>query len=283
MIARRTTLASYLVVCSFILACAGRHPTPEALAADDSPAAAPEPVVLEVENHNWADVVLYVVHDGVQTRFTQVAAAHNVAAAPGSDGGDSPRGPPDRRHRQLRVAGNLNPGKHRGSIDDRKQPQPLQRRSLVESISRPGAACFRRFRKDRRLPSPPETPRRLWPPPSKYSSVPKSCSSPRSRCPPKGSQSRANRTCPVLDLPARRDGLRPPSTNQSLPAAFPPTFARADQSSAPDLQLPCRSGEFSRRDRALLPRRGLECRPCTRPSSRTALTAGPFEPSFELL
>jgi hypothetical protein len=76
--ARRTTLASYLAVCSFLLACAGRHPTPEALAAE-SPAVDREPVVLEVENHNWADVVLYVVHDGVQTRFTQVAAAHNIS------------------------------------------------------------------------------------------------------------------------------------------------------------------------------------------------------------
>jgi len=37
------------------------------------------PVVLEVENHNWADVVLYVLHDGVQTRFTQVAAAHKLS------------------------------------------------------------------------------------------------------------------------------------------------------------------------------------------------------------
>jgi hypothetical protein len=36
-------------------------------------------VVLEVENHNWADVVLYVLHDGIQTRFTQVAAAHNAS------------------------------------------------------------------------------------------------------------------------------------------------------------------------------------------------------------
>jgi len=79
MIARRTTLAAYLVVSSFLLACAGRHPTPEALASSDTETAAPEPVVLEVENHNWADVVLYVVHDGVQTRFTQVAAAHNVS------------------------------------------------------------------------------------------------------------------------------------------------------------------------------------------------------------
>jgi hypothetical protein len=37
------------------------------------------PIVLEVENHNWADVVLYVVHDGVHTRFAQVAAAHNLS------------------------------------------------------------------------------------------------------------------------------------------------------------------------------------------------------------
>jgi hypothetical protein len=78
MIARPTTLASYFVVCSFLLACAGRHPAPEALTSE-AEAAAPEPIVLEVENHNWADVVLYVVHDGVQTRFTQVAAAHNLS------------------------------------------------------------------------------------------------------------------------------------------------------------------------------------------------------------
>ena len=43
------------------------------------PATPAGPIVLEVENHNWADVVLYVLHDGVQTRFTQVAAAHNLS------------------------------------------------------------------------------------------------------------------------------------------------------------------------------------------------------------
>ncbi|HET9775896.1 MAG TPA: hypothetical protein VFP77_04935 [Gemmatimonadaceae bacterium] len=47
---------------------------------DESAAAVPAaPITLEVENHNWADVVLYVLHDGVQTRFTQVAAAHNLS------------------------------------------------------------------------------------------------------------------------------------------------------------------------------------------------------------
>ena len=80
MIARRTTFASYLVVWSLLVACAGRHHvTQEALTATPPETVASEPVVLEVENHNWADVVLYVVHDGVQTRFTQVAAAHNLS------------------------------------------------------------------------------------------------------------------------------------------------------------------------------------------------------------
>jgi hypothetical protein len=80
MIGRRTTLASCFIVSSLLLACAGRHPVTEApLLIAPPETAAPEPVVLEVENHNWADVVLYVLHDGVQTRFTQVAAAHNVS------------------------------------------------------------------------------------------------------------------------------------------------------------------------------------------------------------
>ena len=80
MVGRRTTLASYFIVSSLLLACAGRHPvTQDSLASAPPEITAPEPVVLEVENHNWADVVLYVLHDGVQTRFTQVAAAHNVS------------------------------------------------------------------------------------------------------------------------------------------------------------------------------------------------------------
>ena len=185
MMARRTTLASYFAVCSFLLACAGRHPTPEALAADDSPAVAPEPIVLEVENHNWADVVLYVVHEWGPNQVHPGGGSpqhldRDPAPTTGSDGSDSHRCPPDRRHRQLRFASGLDPGKHRGSIDDRKQPEPLEPRSLVESICHPEAACCRRFRRDRRLPWPPEMPRRLSPPPSGSSSARRSCSSPRS-------------------------------------------------------------------------------------------------------
>jgi hypothetical protein len=35
--------------------------------------------MLDVENHNWADVVLYVLHDGKQSRLTQVGGAHDVS------------------------------------------------------------------------------------------------------------------------------------------------------------------------------------------------------------
>jgi hypothetical protein len=80
MIGRRTILASCFIVPSLILACAGRHPVAEPASLVAAPDSVPsEPVVLEVENHNWADVVLYVLHDGIQTRFAQVAAAHNVS------------------------------------------------------------------------------------------------------------------------------------------------------------------------------------------------------------
>jgi hypothetical protein len=71
----RTIAASYFPVALVLAACAGRqHRADQAVVA-----LPPEPIVLEVENHNWADVVLYIVHDGVQSRFTQVAAAHDVS------------------------------------------------------------------------------------------------------------------------------------------------------------------------------------------------------------
>ena len=31
--------------------------------------------MLEVENHNWSDVVLFIIHDGRTHRFAQIAAA----------------------------------------------------------------------------------------------------------------------------------------------------------------------------------------------------------------
>jgi hypothetical protein len=72
---RRTTLGSCFVAAALLPACVHR----QAAFDEASLGLLTEPVVLEVENHNWADIVLYVVHDGVQTRFAQVAAAHNVS------------------------------------------------------------------------------------------------------------------------------------------------------------------------------------------------------------
>jgi hypothetical protein len=74
---RRTILASSLLAAAVLSACARRQPIAE------EPVPVPPPpvdaVVLEVENHNWADVVLYVVHDGKHTRFAQVPGARNVS------------------------------------------------------------------------------------------------------------------------------------------------------------------------------------------------------------
>lgn len=56
-------------------ACARQRP----VAFADPPVLPPDPVKLQVENHNWADIVLYIVHDGIQTRFTQIAAARDVS------------------------------------------------------------------------------------------------------------------------------------------------------------------------------------------------------------
>lgn len=77
MLVHRTALA-FVLGTAVLSGCARSIPVKGYDEAAPTPTAS-APVVLEVENHNWADVVLYVVHDGVQTRFTQVAAAHNAS------------------------------------------------------------------------------------------------------------------------------------------------------------------------------------------------------------
>ena len=76
MIVHSTTLALCVCFSAVLEACSHSVPVKD---FDEPVAAPPTPVVLEVENHNWADVILYVVHDGIQTRFAQVAAAHNLS------------------------------------------------------------------------------------------------------------------------------------------------------------------------------------------------------------
>src|SRR5436305_688244 len=72
MTVHRTTLACCVVFSAFLPGCSHSVPVQSYTEPDAVP---PTPVVIEVENHNWADVVLYVLHDGIQTRFAQVAAA----------------------------------------------------------------------------------------------------------------------------------------------------------------------------------------------------------------
>lgn len=36
-------------------------------------------LVLEVENHNWSDIIIYLVHDGRRTRLTSVTATRNYS------------------------------------------------------------------------------------------------------------------------------------------------------------------------------------------------------------
>lgn len=63
-----------MVWLAIFTACIGHHRSP----TQDS---APEDVLLEVDNHNWADVLVYVVHDGSATRFLQVTGAKSTSVA----------------------------------------------------------------------------------------------------------------------------------------------------------------------------------------------------------
>lgn len=68
--------AALIVGSATFVACAGHKapPTPEfsAFAADET-------VKLDVNNHNWLDVVIYVVHSGQRTRIATVVATGSTS------------------------------------------------------------------------------------------------------------------------------------------------------------------------------------------------------------
>ena len=74
MIVSRTIVASYVAMIALQSACASRQ---HAELEDDAEVAQPVsgPVILEVQNHNWSDVVLFLIHNGQVNRFAQIAAA----------------------------------------------------------------------------------------------------------------------------------------------------------------------------------------------------------------
>lgn len=64
----RTTVAIALAAAAQI-GCRGSQ-FPE----DVAPVVSSQSVVLEVENHNWSDVIIFVVHDGRRSRLNSVTA-----------------------------------------------------------------------------------------------------------------------------------------------------------------------------------------------------------------
>jgi hypothetical protein len=67
----RTTVAIALAAATF--GCRGNQ-FPE----DVVPVPASDPqLILEVQNHNWADIIIYVVHDGKRSRLASVTATRN--------------------------------------------------------------------------------------------------------------------------------------------------------------------------------------------------------------
>jgi hypothetical protein len=78
----RTARWSFGVAVCLVSAIACGRPQPASPAPAREPPEAPqsaESVVLEVENHNWSDIVVYVSHDGVVTRLAQVTANTNTS------------------------------------------------------------------------------------------------------------------------------------------------------------------------------------------------------------
>ena len=76
MLSVRSNVSACLAVSVLLIGCARHH------RFDDNPQLAePQPVsgpvVLEVENHNWSDIVLSVIHDGRTHRLAQIAAARD--------------------------------------------------------------------------------------------------------------------------------------------------------------------------------------------------------------
>jgi hypothetical protein len=68
----RTTVAIPLAVAIF--ACRGSQ-FPEEIPPQQG--SDTQSVILQVQNHNWADMIIYVVHDGRRTRLNTVTATKN--------------------------------------------------------------------------------------------------------------------------------------------------------------------------------------------------------------
>lgn len=65
-------------VAGLIAGCAMSHPAPRP-GPDNTSVPADETPVLEIENHNWSDIVVFTLHDGRSARLAQVTAGRSVS------------------------------------------------------------------------------------------------------------------------------------------------------------------------------------------------------------
>lgn len=63
-----------IAICAVLSACSLHHRAPGAAREDQIAPQNVDTLMLEVENHNWSDVVVSIVHDGVTSRVTEVTA-----------------------------------------------------------------------------------------------------------------------------------------------------------------------------------------------------------------
>ena len=76
MLSVRSNVSACLAMSLLLMGCA-HHRSLESTPQLAAPQPISGPVVLEVENHNWSDVVVFVIHDGRTHRLAQIAAARD--------------------------------------------------------------------------------------------------------------------------------------------------------------------------------------------------------------
>jgi hypothetical protein len=80
---RRSLVALTIGAAGTLSGCAARHgvPSPPAVLSSADGVPALDSLVLEIENHNWSDIVVFVLHDGQSSRLAQVTAGRSLSVS----------------------------------------------------------------------------------------------------------------------------------------------------------------------------------------------------------
>jgi hypothetical protein len=79
---RRSFVALALgLVAGSIAGCAAhrRAPSPPPASSSDDSTPSLDDLVVEIDNHNWSDIVVFVLHDGRSSRLAQVTAGRSLS------------------------------------------------------------------------------------------------------------------------------------------------------------------------------------------------------------